>query len=314
MNCLDYIFPDTLEEALSLLSEGETKAMVVAGGTDVMVKARTRDWYKDVRLIDLSRIEGLCGIRADDDVLVIGSMTTIEELRESELIKKYAPLLWEASGVIAGPQVRHAATIGGNLANACIAGDAIPALCAMKARIVTVSSSGESEIDANDLLKKVPACLNHAQMTVAGCFFGCPAGKKTVLAPDQIITEIRIPKQDPSWKTRFIKVGAKRSGCMSAFTMAAAVSMEETRILEARLVIGAAFADVHLRKEADLLSGMDAKEPETERAIDELAEDLGDAIEIQQKKLSPHIRYRAEVCRRLVSRELKEMTGICEGI
>ena len=304
MTCLDYCAVSTLSEAVEFLKRHPADAVPVAGGTDVMVKARSRDWYKDRYLLDIGGVRELAYIREEGDLLLVGANTTIAEILASDPVKEHAAILAGACENLAGPQVRNKATIGGNLANACLAGDTIPALCVLKAELRIVSPSGERYLPAEELLKPVKACLNHEGMNVAGCYFGCPAGKKTVLGSDELIAEIRIPKLGSDYTQRFIKVGMRQTGCMSKFTFACALKKDgAARISDIRLAIGAAFSDIRLRREADRLTGTEV----TKEMIRALADELGDAVETQLPKPGEDLLYRAEVCRRLVNRTLCEM-------
>ena len=138
MKYQDYITVSSLKEALEQLEKYGKDAVIVAGATDLAVKARSKDWYESKYLVDISRIQELQGIRKEQGKIMVGAMTTIYELLHSELIRKEAGLLYQACGNIAGPQIRNQATIGGNLANSCLAADTIPALCVLEATICIV--------------------------------------------------------------------------------------------------------------------------------------------------------------------------------
>lgn len=304
MKCMDFVSAETLDEALAYLKRYSDKTMIVAGGTDVVVKARRKDWYAGIRLLNIEPIASLRYIRDDGDVIRIGALTRIADVLESELIKTSASLLWYSCLELASPQIRNKATIGGNLANGCLAGDVYPSLCAMRATLTTVSPDGEKTLAVSDLMKKCSACLNHEMLNVSGCFYACPAGKKTVLASSDIITEIIVPKMDTSYRIYFNKIGEKNSGCMSQFTLALAIKMEEGKAKDVRLSIGSAFSQIQELKEAEKdLEGVGADDT----IIDEVAVNLGNQIEAQQKVPNDNLRYKAEVCRRLLARTLKEL-------
>ena len=146
MKYQDYITVSSLKEALEQLEKYGKDAVIVAGATD----------------------QELQGIRKEQGKIMVGAMTTIYELLHSELIRKEAGLLYQACGNIAGPQIRNQATIGGNLANSCLAADTIPALCVLEATICIVGPSGTREIPVEELLKFCPPCVRHEEMSV-GC-------------------------------------------------------------------------------------------------------------------------------------------------
>lgn len=137
MKYQDYITVSSLKEALEQLEKYGKDAVIVAGATDLAVKARSKDWYESKYLVDISRIQELQGIRKEHGKIMVGAMTTIYELLHSELIRKGAGLLYQACGNIAGPQIRNQATIGGNLANSCLAADTILRFVCWKQRSVS---------------------------------------------------------------------------------------------------------------------------------------------------------------------------------
>lgn len=308
MKCRDYKKVYTLSEALAYCKENEN-VLVVAGATDIMVKARARDWYQDVNFLDISAVEELCGIREEEDYLEIGALTTVKQILEDELICRYMPILQEASKTLAGPQIRAKATIGGNLANSCLAADFIPPLCLLKAKcdITGINESGEitnKQVLVEDLMKPCPACLNHEEMVVSGCFYGIPNGKKNILGRKEIITKIIIPKTLPGEIYTFEKVGKKSSGCMSDFTLATMVNVQDGVCKDLRIAIGAAFVDIRLQKElCEELIGNKI----TKMQITNLAEKLSQKILEQVKVPNDNIRYKAMVCKRLTIRTLCEV-------
>mgnify|MGYP004456739527 CR=1 FL=1 len=293
----------TLPDLKKRIQKEPEKILPVAGATDIMVKARNRDWYQNMNLVDITEIPELKGIREEKDFIIIGALVTADEILQSEAVSKYAGILAESCKMLAGPQIRNRATIGGNLANACLAGDMIPALCVLGAQVETIVGKEERSILAEQLLKKCPACLNHEEMSVGSCFFGIPAGKKTVLMAGEIIIQVRIPKMSSGYRIAFQKVGRKQSGCMSRFTLAAAMDVEDTVIRDLRISIGAAFADITLLKESETLIG----ETGSEELFSKIAQQIGNQIETQMKKPNDSVKYKAEVCRRLMARTLMEL-------
>lgn len=304
MKYQEYYRASTAEEAIQILKADPENTMAVAGGTDIMVKARAKDWYSRMNLLDISGVEEWKGIRLRGNVIEIGALVTISELLASGVIRSKAGLLFDACKSFAVPQIRNRATIGGNLANACLAADTIPALCVLMAEIEITGPTGQRRIPVSEVLKKCSACLNHDEMAVSTCFYGIPAGKKTSLLSGELITGIVVPVMGETYVTRFEKIGRKQAGCMSKFTVAAALHMEKEKILDIRLSIGAACSDIRMQTEfCEELNGTFFEECR----VRELAKILGDSIEVQQKKTTASIQYKAEVCRRLIPRILSEM-------
>lgn len=294
----------TLNELKQRIQDNPEHILPIAGATDIMVKARARDWYQEKDLIDLTHIPEMKGITETSNLIRIGALVTADEILHSEVIKKHAEILHKSCTLLAGPQIRNRATIGGNLANACLAGDMIPALCVLKAFVHTISSGGERDIPVWELLKRCPACLNHEEMSVGGCYFGIPAGKKTVLDSGEIITQIYIPKMSGAYRISFQKIGRKQIGCMSKFTLAIAMHVENEKIADLRMSIGAAFSDISLLEDAcSIIIGQRG----SKELFTYVAEGLGDQIEKQLKSPNESLKYKAEVCRRLTARTLMEL-------
>ncbi len=114
MTGFDLLQPTTIDDAIDLLDRHGREAWILAGGYDSL------DWFKDrVKqprvVIDLERVAELQGVRIADGGLEIGAMTTLTELaRNDEILGRYG-LLASAASKVASPQIRNAATLGGNL-------------------------------------------------------------------------------------------------------------------------------------------------------------------------------------------------------
>jgi len=131
----EYYEPKTLSEALEILDKYRSDARILAGGTDLIVKMKTRLVEPRV-IVNIKRISELKYIREDGDYIRIGALTTLRELEKSLLIEKYIPALYDAVKVMASIQIRNMATIGGNLCNASPAADTAPPLLVHNARVV----------------------------------------------------------------------------------------------------------------------------------------------------------------------------------
>ena len=113
----EYLAPETLESAVSILSEKGDSACVLAGGTDVVVKM-TLGRLQPKTLVGLEGIEGLNEIRFDDKKgLTIGAMCRLVEVSSHPAILNHYPALAYAVSVMANVQVRNMGTVAGNLCN-----------------------------------------------------------------------------------------------------------------------------------------------------------------------------------------------------
>ncbi|MCB1239445.1 MAG: FAD binding domain-containing protein, partial [Tetrasphaera sp.] len=118
----EYVAPTSVEDALAALAEAGDEGKVLAGGQSLLPVLRMR-LNAPEKVIDLGRVEGLRGIREDGDTIVIGAMTTHDEVANSELVKEHAALLAKATAEVADPQIRHRGTLGGAIVHADPAGD-----------------------------------------------------------------------------------------------------------------------------------------------------------------------------------------------
>src|SRR4030042_1332994 len=131
----EYLEPESIEEALTMLSQYQGKSKIIAGGTDLMLQMRN-EFIKPEYVVDITRIPGLDYITFDDQRgLRLGALTTIRALETSvELQKKY-PVISQAAGQLGSVAIRNVATVGGNLCNALPSAGASPGLFAFPAHV-----------------------------------------------------------------------------------------------------------------------------------------------------------------------------------
>jgi carbon-monoxide dehydrogenase medium subunit len=166
----DYVAPQTLAEALSLLADKPDDAKILAGGHSLIPAMKLRLAQPQV-LIDIARIKDLSYIREESGQIRIGATTTHYKIESSDRLKSICPLLPEAASYIGDVQVRNKGTIGGSLAHADPAADWPAVALALGAELVAASKKGERVIKADDFFVDM--------MT-------------TALAPGEILREIRI--------------------------------------------------------------------------------------------------------------------------
>lgn len=167
----EYHAPDSVKDAVALLAELGSEAKLLAGGHSLLPMMKLR-FAEPAHLIDLGRIESLKGIRLEANEIRIGAMTNENDLIWSELLQKHCPLLVEAAGLIADPQVRYRGTIGGDISHGDPANDHPAIMLCLDASFVLYGPKGERVVPAN------------------GYFLST---YYTAIEPDEILTEIRIP-------------------------------------------------------------------------------------------------------------------------
>lgn len=214
---VDFIQPRTLDEALSFLREKGKRAVILGGGSDVVVRLKDRIIAPDY-LLDLSKIDELRYIEKDGNFVKIGSTVTIGELLESETVKKYLPVLHEAAKVFGSPQIRNIATIGGNIGNSSPVADTMPALYVHSALLSLRKSDSKREIEVEKF------------QTGPG---------KNILEPGELITEIRVPIASEKERGFFFKLGQRRALIIAKVSVAALFQLDGKRIERVRIALGA---------------------------------------------------------------------------
>ena len=131
----------SVAEALRLLSENENSA-VVCGGTDVMIRIRDLK-LRQATLVSILDIPELCEIRLDGNGdLLVGPGCCFSAISANELVLKYVPMLADACNQVGSPQIRHIATIGGNICNGAVSADSVPALLVLDALLELTGTDG----------------------------------------------------------------------------------------------------------------------------------------------------------------------------
>ena len=183
----DYHAPKSVPDALGLLQQFGDEAKLLAGGHSLLPMMKMR-FAQPAHLIDLGRIPELRGIRESAGTIVIGAMTTENELIWSRLLQEKCPLLVEGARLISDPQVRYKGTIGGDIAHGDPANDQPALMLALGASFVLRAASGERVVPAD------------------GFFLGT---YDTLMRPDEIMTEIRIPVPAPGTGYCYAKLKRK---------------------------------------------------------------------------------------------------------
>ena len=204
VKAMPVIVPESIEHALEALAE-HPDATVLAGGTDLMVEVNDGR-RSPARVVAVGRVPGLAGIRVDDATIVIGAATTFARL-ETGPVAELAPALAYAARTVGSPQIRNAATIGGNLATASPAGDSLPVLVALGATVEVAGLDGRRRIPIDD-------------------FFTGP--KRSALAPGELVVAVHVPvRRGPQ---DYLKVGVRNAMVIAVASVAIAVDLDARTI------------------------------------------------------------------------------------
>ena len=222
MKKYDYFQPETLKDAYSLMEKSNGMAKYIAGGTDLIANIKNRLIQPDA-LISLRRITEISGITQNKD-LTMGSMTLLRDIEKDPNIGQNYPALALAVKMLATPQIRNVATIGGNLCNSAPSADCAPPLLVLEASVTLEGPGGQRSIAVED-------------------FFMGPG--QTCMDMSEILTKIIITPPGGNTGMAFLKLG-RVSTDIAVVNAAACLTMKKKVCIKCRLAVGAV-APVPLR-------------------------------------------------------------------
>jgi xanthine dehydrogenase small subunit len=282
--------PRTVADACAFLADAAkagTKAMLLAGGTDVIVdrhlmpveRAETVDM-----VIDVTSIDGFHGVdmiaSATEERIRLAGGVTYWDLRHDAILTHLVPMLAVMAKDVGAVQIQTRGTLAGNIASASPAADGVPALMALDANVTLASASGTRTVPLDG-------------------FF--TAYRKTVMRPDEMILDVdlRVPHRKALVKWR--KVGTRLAQAISKVALASVIEVEGGKIKHARFGMASVAAVTHpLPSVRKYLEG---------RAVDAVvAADLDAAVAADIKPIDDVRstgRYRLHVAKALVRRALE---------
>jgi len=246
----DYTRPTDLGAAVQALADAGEDAKVIAGGQSLMPMLRMR-FAAPTMLVDLGGVAELRGVRDDGEALVIGAMTTHDEILRDPLIQQHAPLIAQATATVADRQVRHLGTFGGSLAHADPAGDLPSVATALEATFEIAGAGGRRSVPASEFFVDYLT---------------------TVLEPGEVLTSIRVPKL-PGWSTHYEKF-SRVAQAWALVGVAVAVHRSNGTVADARVALtNMASKPVRARAVEDALTGASATEESLASASAHAADD-----------------------------------------
>jgi xanthine dehydrogenase YagS FAD-binding subunit len=322
MPAFELFQPQSVNDAVGVLNRHGADAWVMAGGMD------TFDWLKDrikkpKVIVDLGMINELRGIKDAGGGLEIGAMTTLTTIANDPLVKERFPLLAEAALIVASPQIRNQGTLGGNVsqdarcwyyragwpcyraggnicyadtptainrehaifdADRCVAvnpSDSAPALLALDAQMVIRGPGGERVVNAEDYWIGP----------------GTDITRMNVLAPNELLTSIRIPATWAGAKFYFEKVRDRQVWDFPLVNVASAIKPNGGNIGEIRLVVNAVSA--RPRRLHNVEAAVVGKPMNEETA--KLAGDMA----VEGAQVLRHNAYKVPLMRNLVKRAIR---------
>lgn len=230
----ELVAPGSLSAIVSLLAKNPGEWLPIAGGTDVMVlySAGKLPSRKLVSLWNLPELRQI-GVMADE--VRVGAACTYTDLRRHEVVQREFPLLATAARWTGGIANQNRGTLGGNIVNASPAADSLPPLLVYEADLVLISARGVRRVAYKDF---------HTGY------------KKTLIAADELIQEIYLPRRYSGYVSYSRKVGARNAQAIAKVCIAALAQLQSGLVSDIRIAAGSvAPVPLRLRRTEELVKG-----------------------------------------------------------
>lgn len=278
----DLQVPDSLGEALALLTQEPGQYRPFAGGTDLMVLLNA-GLLPAARFLDLSRCQELRGIQETSTHLSFGALTTFTEVRDCKAVHQHFPNLVKSARLTGALAIQNRGTLGGNIANASPAADTPPSLLAYGTEVELISLRGTRRVAYEAFHRGY---------------------KKMDLAPDELLHRIIIPKPMGRTFHFYRKVGTRQAQAISKICLAAFARIENGAVAEFRVGLGSvAPAPARARNAEAVILGKPLEALPIEEAQLAL---LADISPIDDIRSSAH--YRRVVSQKVLGQMLRELS------
>lgn len=266
--------PSSVDEVVALLSAHRGRAKLIAGGTDLLPNMKHR-LEEPEHVVSLRRVPGLDGVREEKGELKLGPMVNLATVAAHPLVRARAPILARAASLVAGPQLREMATLGGNVCldtrcvyfnqsffwrkalgfclkkdgtechvvkggKKCVAAassDTVPALLALGASVSVRGPKGERSVDVEAV-------------------YSTNGSRNLSLEPDEVLTQVRIPLSSGKVVQGYEKLRLRASVDYPLLGLAAVVAVSGSGAIDsARVAVTGLGAKPHLVKGASALAG-----------------------------------------------------------
>ena len=280
----NYFRPNTIEETLRLMSKFGAQSKILVGGTDLTSGVRSGKIILPENIIEIGHVKELNFIDDAADIVNVGATTKLSEIMSSPIIKSKVPILVEAITTMASFQVRNMGTIGGNLCNASPAADTAPPLLVLDAMIEVMNIKSKRRIPIDQ-------------------FFTGPS--KTAAGPDEIVTKIQIPKQQPTDRWDFVKLGRRKALTLSIISIAALAKIVDNRFQDVKIALGAvAPTPLRAKKAETFLKGRSASEDVIDEASQIVRDEINPISDVRASK-----EYRREMAYTITKKMLMNLSS-----
>ncbi len=214
-----YLEPQSVDEVLETLAEHGAGARVVAGGTDLVVRARGTKTPLPDALVAVHRLSELGGIQESDETVSIGALVSYQQMEDSELLRDRYTALVDAAKLVGSPATRHVGTIGGNLCNASPAMETGSPLLVFDASVELRSSTDSRRVAIADFLE---------------------GPGRSAAKPDELLTEVVIPALPENAGSAYLRLEYRQAMEIAIVGAAAMVVLGgDGTIREARIALTA---------------------------------------------------------------------------
>ena len=281
MKWIDYEKPQTVSEAVGILSANGGQAQVLAGGTDILIQLRTNRKLPDI-LVDVKDIPELNELSYDSGSgLTLGAAVPCYKIYNDAAIAAAYPALVDAARIIGGIQIQGRASVGGNLCNAAPSGDTIPALIALNATCNMAGGNGNRQVAVEDF---------------------CTGPGRSVLQAGEILVSFSIPAPAAHSGARYIRFIPRNEMDIAVAGAGVSVNLSDDggTIQSARVSLASvAPTPLFVREAGEALAGQ-AVSDEAIRRASNLARDA--AVPITDMRGT--IEFRQHLCEVLTRRAL----------
>ena len=216
----NYFLPNSVADALDLLSSADTPTCLIAGGTDLLLDLQQGRHAPVATLIDVTSIAEMTALEIRGERLFVGAARPLNQIVAHPLVAEHAAALSEAAGLIGGPQVRNTATLGGNVSHALPAADGTIALLALDAL---------AEVASQNMRQLVP---------LEELFLG--PGKSILAERGEILVGFHLPLRKAGQASAFQRVMRPQGVAIAILNIAAWVTRSGNLISDIRLAVGPA--------------------------------------------------------------------------
>ena len=279
-----YYTVTNFDEALQILDSEQSKAKIIAGGTDLILELK-KGIHPNLRfLIDINRLQSGNEIYEDQEGYIhISPVTTHNDCVASPLLRKYALPLVKAAYSIGAPQIRNVGTVFGNLITASPANDTIPPLIALDAEISIRSLYLERSIKLKDFFHGV---------------------RKSDLKENEIVTDVKFRKMTDGDRGTFCKHLLRQTHAISVTNVAVIFTLNGKKIINPKITLGAvAPTVVHALSLENFFNGCELS-PELIPAIKN--------VEVEELRPIDDVRgsrtFRKHLILQLLEQAIKELT------